>query len=58
MERCPKCGEWFLSYDPVHQEKVCFNKDCNYREKYPREKYYKENDYLPKLAKSLTLRSF
>jgi hypothetical protein len=56
MERCPKCGKYFLSYNLVDLEKVCLNKDCNYREKITKEEYFGVNNILPKLARCLNLR--
>jgi len=58
MEKCPKCGKYFLSYSLIDREKVCLNESCNYREPCSREEYIAKNDLFPKLVRSIELRGF
>jgi hypothetical protein len=55
MDRCPKCGKYFLSFNPIAKEVICFNTGCNYREKDSTGRYERENDLLPKLSESIKL---
>jgi len=53
MEKCPRCGHWTLSFNPIQKNALCYN--CSYEEKIDDKKYRENNDLMPKLLKSLEL---
>jgi hypothetical protein len=56
MEKCPKCGQWTLSFNPIKKNVYCYN--CSYEEKVDYDKYREKNDLMPKLLKSLELNGY
>jgi len=55
MQKCPKCGNWTLKFDPMRQTLACYKPGCDYEEPVKIDEYFAEHDMLPKLAKSLEL---
>lgn len=53
MEKCPKCGKYYLMYEPQVRTAVCANSECDFED----ENELTHFEYVDKYASSLKPRT-